>query len=632
MKPVAALGPRCGGGDENTYNGSRAQVVNVAAEWRRLEDHPDVIRTSEISGTGLSLRHLKATNFVRGIGVRQVRLVCGLILFCYLLSHYINHSLGNVSLDAMEYGLWFHVALWHSVVGTLLLYAALAVHGSLGLWALYQRRYFRWRTAESVQLALGLSIPALMCAHLIGERLGATLYGLERSYAQALYNFWVARPDLGVMQTVLLLVAWIHGCIGVYFWLRLKRFFPKMAPSLLGLAVLLPVLALLGFYQQGKTVELLAKQPEWRAQIQSPARIGTVAERDNLIRLRDCFLIFYAGAIALVFAARGVRLINERRGGMIRLTYPDRAIRVPKGLTVLEASYRHRVPHANVCGGKGRCSTCRIRIVSDRSGLPEPSAREAFVLERVGASGDPAVRLACQLRPYRDITIVPLLPPQVSTSFVHGKTRVHPGEERYIVSMFVDMRGSTQMAADQLPFDTVFIVNRFLGAISQAVIRSGGNVNQDLGDGLLALFGVDTDSQSACRQALKAAAMVAKNVETLNQQLAGTERNVIRFGIGINGGEVIIGDVGHGENIAFTALGDAVNVAARLQDMSKELECEVVISDEVYQTAGLPHDGTQLKEITVRGRTAPIVVRTVLKAENLATLFERATAGSAAAA
>jgi len=161
------------------------------------------------------VKYLKATNFARGIGVRQIRLVCGLILFCYLLSHYINHSLGNVSLDAMEYGLWFHVALWHSVVGTLLLFAALAVHGSLGLWALYQRRHFRWRTAESVQLALGLGKPALMCAHLIGERLGVTLYGLERSYAQALYNFWVARPDLGVMQTVLLLVAWIHGCIGV---------------------------------------------------------------------------------------------------------------------------------------------------------------------------------------------------------------------------------------------------------------------------------------------------------------------------------------------------------------------------------------------------------------------------------
>ena len=215
---------------------------------------------------------------------------------------------------------------------------------------------------------------------------------------------------------------------------------------------------------------------------------------------------------------------------------------------------------------------------------------------------------------------------------MHGKNRVHSGEERYIVSMFVDMRGSTQMAADQLPFDTVFIVNRFLGAISQAVVRAGGKVNQYLGDGLLALFGVDKDRKSACRQALNAAAMVAENVEHLNRQLAETERNVIRFGIGINGGEVIIGDVGYGENIAFTALGDAVNVAARLQDMSKELECEVVISDEVYQTAGLPHEGVQLKEITVRGRAAPIVVRTVLKAENLATLFERAKANSVAAA
>ncbi len=122
--------------------------------------------------------------------------------------------------------------------------------------------------------------------------------------------------------------------------------------------------------------------------------------------------------------------------------------------------------------------------------------------------------------------------------------------------------------------------------------------------------------------------MVGENIEHLNRQPAETERKVIRFGIGINGGEVIIADIGYGENIAFTALGDGVNVAARLQDMSKELECGVVISDEVYQAAGLPIDETQCKEITVRGRSASIVVRTVLKAENLATLLERATADS----
>jgi adenylate cyclase len=287
-------------------------------------------------------------------------------------------------------------------------------------------------------------------------------------------------------------------------------------------------------------------------------------------------------------------------------------------LSVLEASYRHRVPHANVCGGKGRCSTCRIRIVGDLDGLPPPSPREAFVLDRIGASADPAVRLACQLRPGKDLAIVPLLPPQIGTAFLHGGQRMHPGEERYVVSMFVDMRGSTQMAADQLPFDTVFIVNRFLGAVSKAVTEGGGKVNQFLGDGLLALFGVDTDARTACRAALRAAAMIAANVEHLNRELAEAARSPVRFGIGINGGDVIVGDIGYGENVAYTALGDAVNVAARLQDMTKEFGCQAVVSDEVCKLAGFANGASQGAEIKVRGRPEPVVVRKVADAATLA--------------
>lgn len=581
--------------------------------------------------TKSSLTHFRPFHLARSIGVRQVRLASGLVLFGYLLSHYINHALGNISLDAMEYGLWFHATFWRSPIGTLLLYPALAIHGLLGLWALYQRRYFRWKIAEVVQLILGLSIPILLCTHLVGERLAVTLYGLPRSYAQALYNFWIVRPDLGMMQAAVLLVAWIHGCIGVYFWLRLKRSFPKTAPVLLGLAVLLPVLALLGYYQQGKAVQLLAQQPEWRAEIMSPARTGTAAERATLLRLRDYFLWAYAGAIVAVLAARGIRRINERRRGMIRLTYPDRTIRVPKGLSVLEASFRHNVPHASVCGGKGRCSTCRIRILGDHNGLPRPSAREALVLERIGAGADPSMRLACQLRPTTDLAIVPLLPSQVGATFVRAEGRGHHGEERYVVSMFVDMRGSTQMAADQLPFDTVFVVNRFLGAASRAVLQAGGQVNQYLGDGMLALFGVDTNPRTACRQALDAAAMVAENVAHLNRQFAEAGRGAIRFGIGINGGDVIVGDVGYGEHISFTALGDAVNVAARLQDATKELACQVVVSDEVFRTAGLSDDAPPRREIAVRGRDTPVVVRTIIDAESIAAMLEVASATSVAA-
>jgi adenylate cyclase len=556
--------------------------------------------------------------FIRGIGVRQVRLICGLILFSYLLSHYINHALGNISLGALEYGLRFHMGFWTSPIGTLLLYPALFVHGSLGLWALYRRRYFRWKAAEITQLTLGLLIPLMLCTHLIGERLGVTLYGLHRSYALALYNFWVGRPDLGAMQATLILVAWIHGCIGLYFWLRLKRSFPALAPLLLGMAVLLPALALLGYYQQGRTVRMLAENPAWRAEVLAPDAIGPAADGATLVRIRDGFLLFYAGAIGFVFAARGVRFVNERRRGTIKLSYPDRMVRVPKGLSVLEASYRHRIPHANVCGGKGRCSTCRIRIAGDASGLPPPSPREEFVLERIGADADPAIRLACQLRPTQDIAVAPLLPPQIGTAFLRGGARMHPGEERYIVSMFVDMRGSTQMAADQLPFDTVFIVNRFLGAVARAVTQTGGKVNQYLGDGLLALFGVDTDARTACRQALRAAAAIAANVEDMNGELAAAARSPIRFGIGINGGDVIVGDIGYGENVAYTALGDAVNVAARLQEMTKEFACQAMVADEVCELADFTDDASPAAGVKVRGRAEPVVVRKIADAAMLA--------------
>ena len=171
-----------------------------------------------------------------------------------------------------------------------------------------------------------------------------------------------------------------------------------------------------------------------------------------------------------------------------------------------------------------------------------------------------------------------------------------------------------------MPFDTVFIVNRFLGAVSQAVIESGGQPNQFVGDGQLALFGLGSTPQTACRQALKAAAMIATNVEELNRFLAHDLREPIRFGIGIHGGEVIIGDIGYRDHMVFTALGDAVNVAARLQDMTKSLSCEVVVSDEVRATAGLAADALPQQEVAIRGRNEPMIVRTVVDAKALSAL------------
>src|SRR3989440_7203242 len=153
--------------------------------------------------------------------------------------------------------------------------------------------------------------------------------------------------------------------------------------------------------------------------------------------------------------------------------------------------------------------------------------------------------------------------PHMLSANAQASTPARIGQERYLVSLFVDMRGSTQLAEKRLPFDTVFIVNRFLGAVSQAVIENGGQPNQFVGDGMLALFGLASDPQTSCRQALKAIASIATHVDELNELLSHDLRQPIRFGIGVHGGEVIIGDIGYRDHIVFTALGDAVNVAAR---------------------------------------------------------------------
>jgi adenylate cyclase len=565
----------------------------------------------------VSVSRERLVAFLRGISLRQVRLASGTVLFAYLVSHFLNHALGNISMEALASGVYLHTLFWQSLPVTIVFYTACLVHAGLGIWALYERRQFRWKAIEPLQLVLGLSIPALIISHIVGVRLGHTLFGHEKLYPQVFYAYWIAWPAPNVwMMFAVLVIAWTHGCIGLYFWLRMRAFYRAAAPFLLAAAVLIPTLAMLGLYQGGRNV-VDSDSVEWRAENLAPARVGTNAQQAILLDIANYFLIGYLGLLGLVLLAKGARAIHERRGGMVNLSYGNgRTVRVPKGLSVLEASLRNNVPHASVCGGRARCSTCRIRIIGDCSHLPEPSQREAFVLGRVGAT-DPSIRLACQLRPTSDLSFFQLFLPHTVSASSQASNPTRIGQERYLVSMFVDMRGSTKLAEKRLPFDTVFIVNRFLGAVSQAVIESGGRPNQFVGDGMLALFGLTASRQDACRQALKAAAMIAANVDELNRFLEHDLIEPIRFGIGIHGGEVIVGDIGYRDHMVFTALGDAVNVAARLQDMTKALACEVVISDEVRTTAGVSADALPEQEVAIRGRNEPMMVRTVADARTL---------------
>src|SRR3954451_22397274 len=233
------------------------------------------------------------TKLIRGVGVRQLRLGCGLVLFAYLVSHFLNHALGNVSIDALAAGVYFHIAFWQFLPVAIVFYAAALAHTGLGIWALYERRQFRWKAIEPLQLVLGLSIPALIITHLTGVRLGHTLFGHEKLYPQVFYAYWVVWPYKTWLMFAVLIVAWVHGCIGLYFCLRMKTFFKDAAPYLLAAAVLIPTLAMLGLYQGGRTVVGDSGDGEWRAENLAAEKTGTWAQQKVLDQITDYLLIGY---------------------------------------------------------------------------------------------------------------------------------------------------------------------------------------------------------------------------------------------------------------------------------------------------------------------------------------------------
>src|ERR1700721_2092224 len=116
---------------------------------------------------------------IRGVSLRQIRLVCGLVLFAYLISHFLNHALGNISMEALATGVHYHVLFWRFPPVAIVFYGAALIHAGLGVWALYRRRKFHWRAIEPLQLVLGLTIPALVIAHVTGMRLGQPVLGQE---------------------------------------------------------------------------------------------------------------------------------------------------------------------------------------------------------------------------------------------------------------------------------------------------------------------------------------------------------------------------------------------------------------------------------------------------------------------
>jgi adenylate cyclase len=534
--------------------------------------------------------------------IRRLRLVTGLAMLSYVTMHLLNHAVGLISLDAMEATLKFVFSIWSKRPMQALLYGSFLVHYLLALWALYQRRSLRLRAAELSQLVLGFAIPLLLVRHVVMTRVSDSFFHTDVGYeSYLLWVYFVRSPQLLFLQLPALVVAWAHAMIGMHFWLRVRPWYERLRALALIVAVLVPVLSLLGTVEAGRQVMVLAQTPGWAGSAFSGMTLPSNGSEAALGKIANILTWFFAGVIAAVLIARLVRRAWQRRHGVIRISYPDgRFVDVLRGTSVLEASRLARIPHASVCGGRGRCSTCRVRVRGPSPGLPPPDEEERRVLQRIRATHN--VRLACQLRPSESIEVMPLLPPFAHAADAGRRVDVSQGSEREIAIMFADIRGFTALSEGRLPYDVVFLLNRYFAAMGRAVETAGGRVDKFIGDGIMALFGVGSGSERGCAEALAAARTMSERLTELNASLRGDLEQPLRIGIGIHVGHVIVGEMGYGIATSLTAIGDAVNTASRLESLTKEYSCELVVSQEVVVRAGYDVAAFHWHDVEIRGR------------------------------
>ena len=549
--------------------------------------------------------------------VRKLRLITGLILFAYVTLHFFNHMAGLWSLQAMNATRDVIHTLWWSPVGTAVLYGALVIHIALALYAIYQRRHLQIPFSEGLQLALGLTIPLLLVGHVLSTRLASQMFDMQVDYLTVLVVLWHVDPMNGVKQIAVFFAAWIHGCIGIYRWLNLKSWYRTWRPVFFALALLIPALSLAGAMQGSKAVVALASDPTWLAQLQVRVNWMDTNELAQHVQYRESFTI---GFIALVIAAFGLRYVRsaiERWRGIVRLTYDDGSvIRFPPGRSILDASRASNVPHASVCGGRGRCSTCRIRITKGIEHLSKPSTAEQKVLNRVNAGIQ--VRLACQTRPSGgEVEVIRLLPTTARAEDGFPGPEYLQGQEREIAILFADIRSFTELSEKKLPYDVVFLLNRYFDAMGSAVSACGGHLDKFIGDGVMALFGIEDGAKAGSRAALATAREMGLRMAELNRVLANDLEEPLRIGIGIHCGPAIVGSMGFGDTVSVTAVGDTVNTASRLETQTKEFSVELVVSHRTAQLSGINLSAFPEKHVEIRGRTEPLSVRVITVAQDL---------------
>lgn len=180
------------------------------------------------------------------------------------------------------------------------------------------------------------------------------------------------------------------------------------------------------------------------------------------------------------------------------------------------------------------------------------------------------------------------------------------GVNQKITVLFADIRGFTALSENANPEKVVSLLNRFFSTMTDVIFEHGGTLDKYIGDGLMAIFGAPTASEEDALNAVKAAVTMQKRLRTLNDELRAEGYGQISMGIGLHTGEATIGYIGSDKRSEYTAIGDTVNLASRLE--SNAAGGEILMSDATAEASGNRVPVTAREPLTVKNRTQPVNV------------------------
>lgn len=272
---------------------------------------------------------------------------------------------------------------------------------------------------------------------------------------------------------------------------------------------------------------------------------------------------------------------------------------------ILEATLAAGIEHTNACRGQGKCSTCRVSIISGIENCTDRTEDETLIANKLKLPRD--IRLACQTKVKGDIGIRRMVTDQLDLDIVKKQfsdnSQIVIGSQQMLTIVFTDIENYTTLAEKFPAYDVVHVLGRYYKIMNDVIVKNLGIISDVAGDGILSVFGVDKDCENSVLDAINSVREMNEMLELFNDYL---QKNFnIQFGIraGIHYGSVIVGPFDTGSMKKIAVIGDPVNYASRIESANKEFGTRQLLSQEAYEKVKKHYPDHRVYTTSLKGKT-----------------------------